>query len=57
MKKRPVSGGPLDALSASDQRALQDGLDYLNLAEIKSFCRQHSIPYKIAIEAEDGSRR
>ena len=32
-------------------------LNYLNIAEIKSFCKQHSIPYKIAFETKDGTRR
>jgi hypothetical protein len=36
---------------------LLDDLNYLNTAEIKSFCRQHSIPYTISIETENGRRR
>ena len=36
---------------------LDDGLNYLNTAEIKSFCKRHSIPYTIVIETEDGGRR
>lgn len=32
-------------------------LNYLNAAEIKSFCQQHSIPYTIAIETKDGMRK
>lgn len=31
-----------------------DDLNYLNMAEIKSFCKQHSIPYAIVIETQDG---
>jgi len=36
---------------------LLEDLNYLNMAEIKSFCRRHSIPYKITIETENGSKR
>ena len=36
---------------------LLDDLNYLNTAEIKSFCREHSIPYTIAIETDGGRRR
>jgi hypothetical protein len=38
------------------QELLND-LNYLNTGEIKSFCRQHSIPYTIVIETEDGKRK
>ena len=38
-------------------RQLLDDLNYLNTAEIKSFCKRHSIPYTIAIETPGGSRR
>ena len=34
-----------------------DDLNYLNTAEIKSFCKRHSIPYTITIEINDGRRR
>jgi len=32
---------------------LDDDLNYLNTAEIKSFCERHSIPYTIAIETKE----
>jgi hypothetical protein len=51
----PVS--PLSRLPKDQHQALLDDLNYLNLAEIKSFCKQHSIPYAIAIETKDGSRK
>jgi hypothetical protein len=44
-------------LPKGEQRELLDDLNYLNTAEIKSFCNRHSIPYKIAIETGDGGRR
>ena len=36
---------------------LLDDLNYLNTAEIKSFCKRHSIPYTITVETADGARR
>jgi hypothetical protein len=51
----PVS--PLSRLPKDQQQELLDDLNYLNLAEIKSFCKRHSIPYAIAIETKDGSRK
>ena len=44
-------------LPKNEQKELLDDLNYLNTAEIKSFCNRHSIPYKIAIETGDGGRR
>lgn len=44
-------------LPKDEQRQLLDDLNYLNLAEIKAFCKRHSIPYRIAIETEEGRRR
>jgi hypothetical protein len=44
-------------LSKGEQQELLDDLNYLNISEIKSFCSRHSIPYRIAIETEDGGRR
>lgn len=51
----PVS--PISALPENEQQELLADLNYLNTAEIKSFCQRHGIPYAIAIEAEDGRRR
>lgn len=44
-------------LAEKERRELLDDLNYLNLAEIKSFCARHSIPYRIALETEDGGRK
>ena len=34
-----------------------NNLNYLNTAEIKSFCKLHSIPFKITIGMKDGRRK
>ena len=47
----------ISKLPKGEQKELLDDLNYLNVAEIKSFCKRHSIPYRIAIETKDGSRR
>lgn len=47
----------ISKLSKGEQQELLDDLNYLNIAEIKSFCSRHSIPYSIAIETKDGGRR
>jgi hypothetical protein len=44
-------------LPKEERRQLLDDLNYLNMAEIKSFCQRFSIPYRITIETEDGSTR
>jgi hypothetical protein len=36
---------------------LLDDLNYLNISEIKAFCKRHSIPFRIAVETKDGRRR
>ena len=48
---------PIAKLPIEKRRELLDNLNYLNTAEIKSFCKLHSIPYAIAIETKDGRRR
>lgn len=47
----------LSKLPKDEQKRLLDDLNYLNSAEIRSFCERHSIPYRIAIETKNGSRR
>jgi hypothetical protein len=37
-------------LSKAERRELLDDLNYLNLAEIKAFCKKRSIPFSIFIE-------
>jgi hypothetical protein len=51
----PVS--PISSLPEDEQQELLDDLNYLNTAEIKSFCKRHSIPYTISIETTDGRRK
>ena len=48
---------PISKLPKAKRQELLDDLNYLNTAEIKSLCRQYSIPYTIAIETEGGRRR
>ncbi|MCG8407274.1 MAG: hypothetical protein MI923_18915 [Phycisphaerales bacterium] len=43
-------------LSRPEQRELFDDLNYLNLQEIRFFCKKHSIPYSIWVETKDGQR-
>ena len=45
------------ALDKDEQQQLLDDLNYLNLSEIRSFCKRHSIPFRIAVETKDGRRR
>jgi hypothetical protein len=47
----------ISKLPKGEQQELLDDLNYLNISEIKSFCKRHSIPYRIATETEDGGRR
>src|SRR5258706_1777499 len=47
----------ISKLSKPERQQLLRDLNYLNIAEIKSFCKQHSIPYKIAFETKDGTKR
>ncbi len=44
-------------LNTSEQRALLEDLNYLNMGEIKTLCRRHSIPYAIWIETSSGRRK
>jgi hypothetical protein len=52
-----MPASPISRLPADQQQGLLDDLNYLNIAEIKSLCQRHSIPYTIAIETKDGRRR
>lgn len=44
-------------LPKEERQQLLDDLNYLNMAEIRSFCQRLSIPYRISIKREDGSTR
>jgi hypothetical protein len=46
--------GVLSSLGPVEQRELLDGLHYLNLREIRSFCDRRSIPYRILVATPDG---
>jgi hypothetical protein len=48
---------PISMLPEREQQELLTDLNYLNTAEIKSFCKRHSIPYTIAIETKNERRR
>jgi hypothetical protein len=52
-----MRSSPISSLSEDEQQQLFDDLNYLNTAEIKSFCKRQGIPYTIAIETSDGGRR
>jgi len=52
-----MTAPPVSCLRKEEQRQLLDDLNYLNTAEIKSFCKRHSIPFKIVVETKDGSKR
>lgn len=52
-----MARGAISKLAPDQRRELLDGLNYLNTAEIRAFCKRHSIPFTIVIEAKDGSRR
>jgi hypothetical protein len=49
--------GLISHLTKDVRRELLADLNYLNMGEIKSFCKKHEIPYAIAIETRDGKRR
>ncbi|MGC2400922.1 MAG: hypothetical protein WA510_14110 [Acidobacteriaceae bacterium] len=50
MKSHPAK------LPRKEQQQLLNDLNYLNMAEIKSFCKRYAIPFRIAVETENGSR-
>src|SRR6476646_11025452 len=53
----PTHRPPLPKWTPRERRRLLHELNYLNVAEVKSFCRRHSIPYTIFIETGDGGQR
>lgn len=52
-----MPASPISKLPEDEQQKLLDDLNYLNTAEVKLFCKQHSIPYTIAIETDSGCTR
>jgi len=47
---------PISFLPEDKRQELLDDLNYLTMAEIKSFCKRESIPYTIAIESKSESK-
>lgn len=47
-------GSLISHLTNTKQKELLEELNYLNMEEIHSFCKKHSIPYKITIETSKG---
>ena len=44
-------------LNKTERRELNDDLNYLNLREIRGFCKQHSISYMIWIVTDSGEKK
>ena len=44
-------------LSKSEQRTLLAEINYLNLGEMRSFCREHAIPTVIFVATASGERK
>ena len=52
-----MPSSPISRLSPQRRRKLLADLNYLTMAEIKSFCKRHSIPYAISIGTRGGRRK
>ena len=52
-----MAPGFISKMPKSERQELLNDLNYLNVPEIRAFCKRHSIPYRIAIETKDGRRR
>ena len=48
---------PISRLNKQQQSDLLRDLNYLNLNELKSFCKTHSIPFSIWIETPNGPKK
>jgi hypothetical protein len=55
MKRQTAS--LIAGMRQKEQRELLSNLNYLNTGEIKKFCERHGIPYRIAVETNDGGWR
>ncbi len=44
----------ISRLSKSGQQQLLADLNYLNINEIKFFCKKHAIPYSISVQVNGG---
>lgn len=52
-----MAGAPLSRLPRGERQKFLDDLNYLNIAEIKRFCKRHAIPFSIAVETANGGLR
>jgi hypothetical protein len=52
-----MAAAPISRIPKGERQQLLDDLNYLNTAEIKAFCKRHSIPYTIVIETREGRRK
>jgi hypothetical protein len=48
---------PISQIPKGERQKLLNELNYLNTAEIKAFCKRHSIPYTIVLETKEGLRK
>src|SRR4029434_1805096 len=44
----------LSQLTATERARLLEELNYMNLEEIRGFCSERAIPYRIMVESADG---
>jgi hypothetical protein len=52
-----MPAAPISQIPKRERQPLLDDLNYLNTAEIKAFCKRHSIPYTIVMETKEGTRK
>jgi hypothetical protein len=52
-----MTGAPISGLSSAERQELLRDLNYLNITEIKTFCKRMAIPYRIVVETVDGACR
>ena len=52
-----MAAPPISKLAREKRQTLLDDLNYLNTSEIKTFCKQHRIPFTIMVEMPDGRRK
>ncbi len=53
----PAPRRSVRAISPADETRLVECVQYLNLSEMKAFCRRHDLPLHIHLERPDGSLR
>jgi hypothetical protein len=52
-----MPAAPISRIPKSERQRLLDDLNHLSTAEIKAFCKRHSIPYSIVMETKEGRRK